>query len=50
MTGKATQSDKIKGSLAGCDAYLVKPVGRVTFQSAAKKYLELKEQAVSIEA
>lgn len=42
LTGKATQSDKIKGSLAGCDDYLVKPVGRNTFQNATGKYLSLK--------
>jgi len=50
LTGKATQSDKIKGSLAGCDAYLVKPVGRKTFQSAASKFLSLINQEKFSEA
>lgn len=39
LTGKATQADKIKGKLAGCDDYLVKPVGRNTFQNTVKSYL-----------
>ena len=39
LTGKASQADKIKGKLAGCDDYLVKPVGRNTFQSTVKSYL-----------
>lgn len=41
LTGKATPADKVKGSLAGCDAYLVKPVGRMTFQNEVKNYLPL---------
>lgn len=41
ITGKATTEDKLKGTLAGCDAYLVKPVGRLTFQSTVKSYLPL---------
>lgn len=40
LTGKATQADRVKGALAGCDDYLVKPVGRTTFQDAVKRYLE----------
>jgi DNA-binding response OmpR family regulator len=39
LTGKASQADKIKGKLAGCDDYLVKPVGRNTFQNTVKSYL-----------
>ena len=50
LTGKAKPSDKVKGSLAGCDAYLVKPVGRQTFQNAASKYLDLKVEQEAIEA
>ena len=44
LTGKASPADKIKGSMAGCDAYLVKPVGRMTFQNTVCKYLGLREQ------
>jgi CheY-like chemotaxis protein len=41
LTSKASPADKVKGSLAGCDDYLVKPVGRQTFQNATRKYLKL---------
>lgn len=41
LTEKATTGDKLRGALAGCDAYLVKPVGRQTFQAEVKKYLPL---------
>ena len=41
LSGKATASDKLRGALAGCDAYLVKPVARQTFQATVKNYLPL---------
>ena len=50
LTGKATQADKIKGSLAGCDDYLIKPVGRETFQNAVKNYISIKTTNKAIEA
>lgn len=50
LTGKATQADKIKGSLAGCDDYLIKPVGRETFQNAVKNYISIKSTNKAIEA
>ncbi len=50
LTGKATQADKIKGSLAGCDDYLIKPVGRITFQNAVKNFIPLKTTNKAIEA
>jgi len=50
LTGKATQADKIRGSLAGCDDYLIKPVGRVTFQNAVKNFIPLKTTNTAIEA
>lgn len=50
LTGKATQTDKIRGSLAGCDDYLIKPVGRITFQNAVKNYISLKNTHTAIEA
>ncbi len=40
LTGRATQADKVKGALAGCDDYLVKPVARSTFQGTVQGYLE----------
>lgn len=50
LTGKATQADKIKGSLAGCNEYLIKPVGRITFQNAVKNHISLKNTHTAIEA
>ncbi|MCW8900545.1 MAG: response regulator [Gammaproteobacteria bacterium] len=50
LTGKATQTDKIKGSLAGCDDYLIKPVGRITFQNAVKNYISIKNTHKAVEA
>ncbi|MBI3560883.1 MAG: response regulator [Gammaproteobacteria bacterium] len=50
LTGKARPGDKIKGTMSGCDAYLVKPVGRVTFQTTVSSYLKLKIQDVVINA
>ena len=41
LTDKATTGDKLRGALSGCDAYLIKPVGRQTFQEVVKKYLPL---------
>ena len=50
LTGKAKHADKVKGALAGCDAYLVKPVGRMTFQTTVRDYLSLNESASAVEA
>lgn len=50
LTGKATRADKIKGSLAGCNDYLIKPVGRMTFQNAVKNFIPLKNTHTAIEA
>lgn len=49
LTGKAKQADKVKGALAGCDAYMVKPVGRLTFQSTVRNYLTLIDASSVIE-
>lgn len=50
LTGKASPADKIKGTLAGCDAYLVKPVGRDVFQSTTKNYLTMLDPMNAMEA
>lgn len=47
LTAKSSAADKVKGSLAGCDAYLVKPVGRQTFQNTALKYLTMTDSAIA---
>ncbi len=39
LTGKSSPFDRIKGSLAGCDTYLTKPVQATVFQEIIKKYL-----------
>lgn len=39
LTGKSSTFDRIKGSLAGCDTYLTKPVEFKVFQDVVKKYL-----------
>ena len=50
LTGKAKQADKVKGALAGCDAYMVKPVGRLMFQTTVRNYLELMNSSSVVEA
>lgn len=39
LTGKSSTFDRIKGSLAGCDTYLTKPVEYNVFRSTVSKYL-----------
>lgn len=39
LTGKSSTFDRIKGSLAGCDTYLTKPVEYELFQNVVKKYV-----------
>lgn len=40
LTSKSSPFDRIKGTLAGCDTYLTKPVKQSSFQKAVKKYLK----------
>lgn len=49
LTGNSTPADKIKGKLAGCDTYLIKPVGQTIFKEVVSQYLNLpaKVSAVS---
>jgi two-component system cell cycle response regulator len=49
LTGKTSPFDRIKGSLAGCDTYLTKPVNNETFRGVVEKYLgdSPKERIVS---
>jgi twitching motility two-component system response regulator PilG len=39
LTGKSSPFDRVRGSLAGCDTYLTKPVENARFQEVVKKYL-----------
>ena len=41
LTGKSSPFDKVKGTLAGCDTYLTKPLQHADFQSVARKYLQV---------
>jgi two-component system, cell cycle response regulator len=36
VTGSASAADRVRGSLAGCDAYLVKPLAEVAFLQALR--------------
>ncbi len=39
LTGKSGTFDRIRGTMAGCDTYLTKPVDQAAFRKAVKKYL-----------
>ena len=39
LTGNSSPADKIKGKLAGCDTYLIKPVGQTIFREVISQYL-----------
>ena len=40
LTSKSSSFDKIKGALAGCDAYLVKPINHNEFEEVYNKYTQ----------
>ena len=42
LTSRSSSFDKIKGALAGCDAYLVKPINHNEFESVYEKFTENK--------
>lgn len=39
LTGNSSPADRIKGKLAGCDTYLIKPVRHAVFQEVVENYL-----------
>ncbi len=39
LTGNTSASDKIKGKLAGCDTYLIKPISQTIFNEVVQQYL-----------
>lgn len=41
MLSQLAVGDKLKGTLSGCDGYLIKPVGRLTFQTLVRNHLPL---------
>lgn len=40
LTGKSSTFDRVRASLAGCDAFLTKPVQNEVFQQTLSKYLD----------
>ena len=40
LTGNSSPADRIKGKLAGCDTYLIKPVGEAVFQEIVSQYIQ----------
>ena len=40
LTSKSSPFDRVKGALAGCDAYLSKPAKQNAFEKVVKKYLK----------
>lgn len=40
LTGKSSTFDRVKASMAGCDAYLTKPVQNEVFQETLRQYLQ----------
>ena len=45
LTGKSSPFDKVKGTLSGCDSYLVKPLEREQFENIARKFIPDMNQA-----
>jgi two-component system, cell cycle response regulator len=50
LTGRSSPFDRVRGSLAGCDTYLTKPVENHTFNKVLKKYLKTHHVPVAIGA
>jgi len=47
LTSKSSPFDRLRGSLAGCDSYLVKPVSQSDFEAVLAKYLTARPAANS---
>jgi twitching motility two-component system response regulator PilG len=41
LTSASSPADRVKGQLAGCDTYLIKPVGHALFQEVIEQYLQV---------
>lgn len=50
LTSKSSPFDRLLGSLAGCDAYLVKPVKQTDFEAVLNKYLASSRQPAPADA
>lgn len=42
LTSASSPADRVKGQLAGCDTYLIKPVGHTLFQEVIEQYLQVR--------
>lgn len=42
LTSASSPADRVKGQLAGCDTYLIKPVGHTLFQDVIEQYLQVR--------
>lgn len=42
LTGKSSTFDRVKGTFAGCDTYLTKPVDSTVFQNVLMRYLNVR--------
>jgi twitching motility two-component system response regulator PilG len=40
LTGNSSPADRVKGKLAGCDTYLIKPVRQTLFEQVVKEFLK----------
>ncbi len=40
LTSKSSRFDKLKGTLAGCDSYLTKPINHIEFTEITEKFLK----------
>lgn len=47
LTGNSSPADKVKGKLAGCDTYLIKPVGQTIFKEVVSQFLNTPASAMS---
>jgi twitching motility two-component system response regulator PilG len=47
LTSKSSTFDRVRGSMAGCDTYLTKPVDADTFREVVAKYLPDAGEAVA---
>jgi twitching motility two-component system response regulator PilG len=39
LTGNSSPADRVKGTLAGCDTYLIKPVRQAVFEEVVKEFV-----------
>lgn len=45
LTGNSSPADRVKGKLAGCDTYLIKPVRQSVFEEVVREYVRTSKAA-----